>query len=1016
MPSFIFILRHIVRFRIFAIINCLNMPNSSTPTLRQLYFKDTSFADLMTHRIYNVLMISSRYDAFIVEEDGRIEEQLFNEYASLNLRYPPRFTQVYTEKEALEELNQRDFELIIAMSDSDGKDIFDVAKQIKALYPSIPIVVLTPFSREVTLRIDKDDLSSIDYVFSWLGNTDLLLAIIKLLEDRMNAKEDVESVGVQILIFVEDSIHFSSSILPHLYKFIFIQSRSFMTEALNAHQQMLRMRGRPKILMARTYEEAWKIYSKFKNNTLGVVSDVRFPHNGKNDKRAGIDLFESIKACDEFMPYILLSSETDNATEAERLQVSFIDKNSKTLEQKIRKQLLDNFGFGDFIFRDSKTGKEIARARNLRDLQDLIFTLPDESLVFHLSQNHVSKWLYSRAMFPLAEFLRDISFKDFHNITEARQTIFDAIVQYRKVKNQGVIAIFERDRFDKYSNFARLGAGSMGGKARGLAFLNALIKRNSTLEYFEEHNVQVALPKTVVLCTDIFDEFMEQNNLYPVALSDMSDEEILKCFLAAEFPVRYNEDFFVIFKAFAKPIAVRSSSLLEDSYYQPFAGIYSTYMIPYDEQNMDNMLQMLTDAIKAVYASVFYRDSKTYMRATSNVIDAEKMAIVLQEVVGENHHDRYYPSFSGVARSINFYPLGAEKPEDGVVNVALGLGKYVVDGGKSLRFSPKYPENVLQLSSLPIALKETQTVFDALDTSSLTFVATTDDSSNILELDLKEAERDGTLEGIVSTYDPNDQIVRDGLHKGGRKLITFAGVLKYNKFPLSSILQIALEVGQREMGHPVEIEFAVKMKSATEKISTFHLLQIRPIVENSEVIVENLEIVANEETIIKSQRILGNGIINDVYDFVYIKPEAFDPSQSQEMVKEVDALNEQMQNECRYYVLAGPGRWGSSDPWLGIPVKWSQICNARTIIEAGLESYRVDPSQGTHFFHNLTSLQVGYFTINPYMDDGFYDLDFLKEQPTVSEGKYLRHVRFKKPIIIKMDGKKSIGVILKPKK
>ena len=991
------------------------MPTSSTPSLRQLYFKDTSFADLMTHRIYNVLMISSRYDAFIVEEDGRIEEQLFNEYASLNLRYPPRFTQVYTEDEAYEELGQRDFELIIAMSDSDGKDIFDVAKRIKADYSAIPIVILTPFSREVTLRIDKEDLSSIDYVFSWLGNTDLLLAIIKLLEDRMNVKEDVESVGVQILLFVEDSIHFSSSILPYLYKFIFQQSLSFMTEALNAHQQMLRMRGRPKILMARSYEEAWEIFKEYENNTLGVISDIRFPHNGKIDKRAGLDLCKSIRQKDPFMSYVLLSSESDNAEEAERLHVSFIDKNSKTLPQKLKQQMLDNFGFGDFIFRDPDTQKEIARVRNLRDLQNLIFTLPDCTLVFHLSQNHISKWLYSRAMFPLAEFLRDISFEDFSSVEEARQIIFDAIVQYRKIKNQGVVAVFRRDRFDRYSNFARIGSGSMGGKARGLAFLSALIKRNTPLEYFEQDNVQVSLPKTVVLCTDIFDEFMESNNLYPIALSDISDAEILSHFLQAQFPEQYYEDFAALFQAFAKPIAVRSSSLLEDSYYQPFAGIYSTYMIPYDENNTDNMLHMLTNAIKAVYASVFYRDSKAYMRATSNVIDSEKMAIVLQEVVGERYENRYYPSFSGVARSINFYPLGAEKPEDGVVNLALGLGKYVVDGGKSLRFSPKYPENVLQLSSLSIALKETQTYFNALDISTFTFDPITDDSFNILSLDLKEAERDGTLEGIASTYDPNDQIIRNGLYEGGRKLITFAGILKYNAFPLSAILQSVLEIGQREMGHPVEIEFAVKLKSQGEKVSTFHLLQIRPIVESNEVIVENLEIVPNDKTIIKSQRILGNGIIDDVYDFVYIKPEAFDPSKSREMVQEVDVLNEQLQKEGRYYVLAGPGRWGSSDPWLGIPVKWSQISNARTIIEAGLENYRIDPSQGTHFFHNLTSLQVGYFTINPYMDDGFYDLSYLADQLVVTEGKYVRHVRFKKPIIIKMDGKKSIGVVLKPK-
>lgn len=992
------------------------MPNSSTPSIRQLYFKDTSFADLMTHRIYNVLMISSRYDAFIIEEDGRIEEQLFNEYASLNLRYPPRFTQVYTEDEALEELSQRDFELIIAMSDSDGKDIFDVAQRIKSSYADIPIVVLTPFSREVTMRMDTDDLSSIDYVFSWLGNTDLLLAIIKLLEDRMNVKQDVESVGVQVLIFVEDSIHFYSSILPYLYKFIFIQSRSFMTEALNAHQQMLRMRGRPKILMARTYEEAWDIYNEYKTNTLGIISDIRFPHNGNSSKSAGIELFESIRQNDAFMPYILLSSESENMDVAERLQVSFIDKNSKNLPQKLRQQLLDYFGFGDFVFRNPDTQEEVARASNLKDLQCLIPTLPDSTLAYHFSQNHISKWLYSRAMFPLAEFLKGISFSDFTNISDARQTVFDAIVQYRKIKNQGVVALFRRERFDKYSNFARIGSGSMGGKARGLAFLSALVKRNSSLEHYGQEQVQISLPKTVVLCTDIFDEFMEQNNLYHIALSDISDEEILNHFLEAQFPVHYHEDFFALFEAFGKPIAVRSSSLLEDSYYQPFAGIYSTYMIPYDEADVDNMLQMLTDAIKSVYASVFYRESKAYMRATSNVIDSEKMAIVLQEVVGEEHENRYYPSFSGVARSINFYPLGAEKPEDGVANLALGLGKYVVDGGKSLRFSPKYPENVLQTSTLAIALKETQTTFNALDTSSSRFVPNTNDSSNILSLELKEAEKDGTLNGIVSTYDPNDEIIRDGMHDGGRKLVTFSGVLKFNTFPLSSILKEVLEIGQSEMGHPVEVEFAVQLKSAHEKVSTFYLLQIRPIVENSEVIVESLDVVPNSETIVNSQRILGNGIVDNVYDFIYVKSEAFDPAKSQEMASEIDLLNRKLQEESRYYILAGPGRWGSSDPWLGIPVKWSQISNARVIIEAGLENYRVDPSQGTHFFHNLTSLRVGYFTINPYMNDGFYDLEYLSKQPTLFEGKYFRHVRFTEPIIAKMDGKKSIGVVLKPKK
>ena len=990
------------------------MPTSAPATVKQLYFKDTSFADLMTHRIYNVLMISSRYDAFILEEDGRIEEQLFNEYASLNLRYPPRFTQVFTEEEALNELEHKDFELVIAMSDSNGKDILNVAKNIKSLHSHIPLVLLTPFSREVTKRIDKEDLSSIDYVFSWLGNTDLLLAIIKLLEDRMNVKQDVESVGVQVLLFVEDSIHFCSSILPYLYKFIFLQSRSFMTEALNAHQQMLRMRGRPKILLARSYEEAWGLFKEYQHNILGVISDISFPRNGRNDKTAGFELFNNIRKADSFIPYILQSSEADNAQQAEQLQVSFLNKSSKNLPQQLRKQMLEHFGFGDFIFRDPNTKEEVARAKSLKDLQQLVFTLPDDSLTYHFSKNHVSRWLYSRAMFPLAEFIRTLTLSDFNDLSEARQLLFNAIVQYRKIKNRGVVAVFDKDRFDRYSNFARIGSGSMGGKARGLAFLNALIKRNTSLEEFGKKNVQITLPRTVVLCTDIFDEFMEHNNLYPIALSSIPDEEILQHFINAKFPPQYDEDFFALFRAIDKPLAVRSSSLLEDSYYQPFAGVYSTYMIPLDRDNQQNMLAMLTNAIKAVYASVFYANSKAYMTATSNVIDSEKMAIVLQEVVGESHNGRYYPSISGVARSINFYPLGAERPEDGVVNLALGLGKHIVDGGVSLRFSPKYPENILQTSELSIALKETQTSFNALDISAICFNPTTDDSTSILTLGLKDAEEDDELTNIVSTYDPNDRIVRDGLYDGGRKLVTFAGVLKYNTFPLSDILKLVLEIGQREMGHPVEVEFAAKLNPPKGELNAFYLLQIRPIVENSEMVVENLSDIPENSTIIKSGRILGNGIVDDVYDFIYVKPNAFDPAKSKEIVVEIEQLNRQLQQEEREYILVGPGRWGSSDPWLGIPVKWAQISSARAIVESGLESYRVDPSQGTHFFHNLTSLRVGYFTINPYMDDGYYDLDFLENAPSVSESTFLRHVRFNKPILIKMDGKKGSGVIMKP--
>ncbi|MDR1343138.1 MAG: phosphoenolpyruvate synthase [Prevotellaceae bacterium] len=985
---------------------------STAPSIRQLYFKDTSFANLMNRRIYNILLIASRYDIFMLEDDGRVDEQIFNEYVSLNLRYPPRFTQALTQNEALALLQERPFELIISMLGGDS-ETFEQAKRIKALYPSIPIVVLTPFSRAVSQRIANEDLSAIDYVFSWLGNANLLMAIIKLVEDRMNVESDVIEAGVQVLLFVEDSIRFYSSILPHLYQIIFKQSRSFMTEALNDHQRMLRMRGRPKIMLARTYEEAIGIYSRYQDNMLGVISDASFERGGKKDRLAGVSLCRHIRSVDKFVPFLLQSSESENARYAREMRVGFIDKNSKTLELELREHMTDGFGFGDFVFRDPDTGQEVARVGNLRDLQDKIFSIPDKSLAYHISNNHISRWLYSRAMFPVAEFLRGITFEEGGSLDAVRQTTFDAIVQYRKIKNRGVVAVFQRDRFDRYSNFARIGEGSMGGKARGLAFLDALIKRNVALR--EVENLNIAIPKTVVLCTDIFDEFMEQNNLYPVALSDISDEEMLQHFLNARLPRRFIADFLAFIEAIDSPIAVRSSSLLEDSHYQPFAGIYSTYMIPYVKESKTTTLRMLYEAVKGVYASVFFKDSKAYMAATSNVIDSEKMAIVLQEVCGSAYGQRYYPSFSGVARSVNFYPIAPEQPEDGVANIALGLGKYIVDGGVTLRFSPCHPQNILQLSMLDLALRETQTKFYALDLAKKNFSPQTDDASNLLKLRVSEAEKDGTLRLIASTYDPADQIIRDGLYDGGRKIISFANILQHGAVPIAYALDRVLKIGHSEMARHVEIEFAVNLSYSSEP-STLYLLQIRPVVDSREVISENLADIPQEQVIICTDSALGHGIAGDVYDVVYVKPKKFSASNNQLVACEVEKINRQLTDEGRGYVLVGPGRWGSSDTSLGIPVKWPHISGARLIVEAGLTAYRIDPSQGTHFFHNLTSLHVGYFTVNPYLKEGggFYDVDFLNAQPAVAETSYIRHVRFGSPIVIKIDGKKSRGVVMKP--
>jgi Phosphoenolpyruvate synthase/pyruvate phosphate dikinase len=1001
------------QFLYFSLFSQLELAMNS-PNIKKLYFKDTSFANLMKHRIYNVLLYASKYDAFVLEEDGRIDEQIFNEYTSLNLRYPPRFTLVSNEEEANALLAERKFELIISMPSGDSINPFEWAKSVKRQFPDIPIVVLTPFSRSVSQRLANEDLSAIDYVFSWLGNSDILLAIIKLIEDRMNVEEDVKSVGVQVILFVEDSIRWYSSIVPHLYKFVFKQSRSFMTEALNEHEQMLRMRGRPKILLARSYDEGLAIYEKYKHNMLGVITDVSYPQNGVKNKVAGINLCKEIRLQDNFIPLIVESAEEANHEAADNVKAAFLNKMSKAFLLELREKITDNFGFGDFVFINPLTGEEEARIQNLRGLQETIFSISDESLYYHVSRNNISRWLYSRAMFPLAEFLKNISVDNdvTTDLGTIRQIIFDAIVNYRRVKNRGVVAVFQRDRFDQYSNFARIGEGSLGGKGRGLAFIDAMIKRNESFEKFE--NAQITIPKTVVLCTDIFTEFMELNELYPIALSDLNDEEILKQFLKARLPKQLIADLHAFLGAINSPIAVRSSSLLEDSHYQPFAGIYSTYMVPYNPTSKTHMLVMITEAIKAVYASVFYRDSKAYMTATKNIIDEEKMGIVLQEICGNAYGNRFYPSFSGVARSLNYYPIGAEKPEDGIANIAIGLGKYIMDGGMSLRFSPAYPNNILQTSTLELALRETQTHFNALDLKQTCFVPQVDDGFNLLKISVPDAEKDGTLRYIASTYSPLDNVIQNGLYEGGRKIVTFANILQHNVFPLANILKEVLHIAQAEMGRPIEIEFAVNLDYSPAKQHVFYLLQIRPIVDSKEMINEDIGSIHEENAIITCNSALGHGITNDLYDLVYVKPEAFNAAKNPLIMREVEQVNRQLISENRHYILVGPGRWGSADPWLGIPVKWSHISNARLIVESGLANYRIDPSQGTHFFQNLTSFGVAYFTINPYLKEGTYDTEFLNAQPAVYESEYIRHIRFEKPMVMKVDGRKNKGIVLKP--
>ena len=982
---------------------------SNIPDVKDFRFKDTSFASLMTKRIHNVLLIATRYDSFILEDDGRIDEQIFNEYVSLNLSNPPRFNQVRDERAALQELSNNHYELIIQMPNMDDTDVFAISHEIKSMYPDIPFVVLTPFSKEVSKRLEMEDLTDVDYVFSWLGNSDLLLAIIKLIEDSMNVEHDTQSVGVQIILLIEDSIRFYSSVLPVLFKIVLEESKEFSKEALNDHQRMLRMRGRPKIMLARTFEEATDLYNQYSDNILGVISDMSYKHNGVKDKLAGYKLGKWLKEQNAFIPIVYASSEFTNKKYADELGCCFIDKTSKSFPLDLRKQVKDNFGFGDFVIIDPETNEELMRFRNLKDIQKGIFNIPENALRYHMSHHHFARFFYSRALFPLAATLRKINITDFEDIETARQVIYDSIIKYRRMKNSGIVAVFDKERFDEFSNFARIGNGSIGGKGRSIAFADNLIKRHTDLNVYD--NFPVKIPRTVVLCTDIFDEFMSNNDLYPIALSDMPDQKILEHFLKAILPDHLLEDLTALLEVIKGPLAVRSSSLLEDSHYQPFAGVYKTYMIPNGNDKYESLI-MLSDAIKSVYASVFYQECKTYMTATQNLIDQEKMAIVLQEAIGNIYGTRFYPTISGVARSLNFYPIGHEKAEEGVVNMVLGLGKYIVDGGVGLRFSPYHPHNIVQLSSVEYALKDTQRYFLALDLGNKSNFKI-DDTFNCLKLTLKDAEQDGALRLISSTYVASEDMIYDGYYERGRKIISFANILQHDVLPLAKTLQDVMKISQSEMGRPVEIEFAVNLKDG--EMSAFYVLQIRPIVQNKEFINEDLTEIQPNQAILYSKDALGHGIYNDVHDIVYVKTDRFNAANNSKIVAEIEELNRDFLNKDKNYVLVGPGRWGSSDSWLGIPVNWSQISNARVLVEVALDSYRIEPSQGTHFFQNLTSFGVGYFYINPFIEgNGFFNETYLNNHDAVWESEYLRHIRFDNPAVIKINGRNKIGLVLKP--
>lgn len=978
------------------------------PDLSVYQFREVAFKQLMQNRVYNILIVCSNYDYYTLEEDGRIDELIYKEYTELSLRYPPNFIHAHSAKKAISILKSDRIELVITWLHLDDSS-FATAKKIKKKYPDIPIAALSYSSVELKEKITTQGAGIIDGIFKWNGNVDIIVAIIKLTEDRMNADRDIKNIGVKAILLVEDSIRFYSRYLPLLYKIILRQTFNFMFEGLNEHRRMILKRGRPKILMATTYEEAVVLYDEYKDQMLGVISDVRYYKEGKKDAKAGFRLYEYIRSKDKDIPFLIQSLEEKNEVIAREMGCHFLYKESDILGVEIKNFIVQHLSFGSFKFYSPSEGKVITEAHDLKQLQETLVWVPLDSISYHAKRNDFSKWLHSRALFPLANLFEQVEYEHFTEEDAVRDFLIDAVKKFRFSRSRGVIAHFEKDKYDDSFVYSRIGNGALGGKARGLAFIDSFLKRHKLLNKYE--GVSISIPRTVVLSTDVFDEFMESYDLFEFISNTYDDQEILIKFTSLPLPEWALEDIRAFLMTLRSPIAVRSSSVLEDSLHQPFAGVFSTYMVPMGHIN--KMLEMVSNAIKSVYASAFFEKSREYVKLTANSLEEDKMAVVLQELIGAQYEDVYYPTFSGVARSINFYPLGEEKSDQGIAHVALGLGMYIVGGGKALRFSPYYPKKILQLSNAQTALKETQKYFYALKVDPESYQPSLSEQVNIERIRISKAKHHDSLKHLASTYEYQNDMLRPGMFHEGAPVITFDQILKYESFPLAEILKDLLKIGQREMQNPVEIEFAVNLDVPEGHVKEFSFLQIRPIMAYNDFKDYLPENINNDQLILSSNSSLGNGKYKNLRDVIYVKPDVFDPANTRAIAEVIAKLNKKMEKKKRHYILIGPGRWGSSDPWLGIPINWAQISYTKIIVESGLDTFRVEPSQGTHFFQNLTAFKVGYLTINPFSNDGYYDVAYLDQQEAVYEDEYLRHVRFATPLNVILEGKSKRAIIMK---
>ena len=968
------------------------------------------FQDLMPHRIHEILLVASPYDSFVLEEDGRLTEQILHEYMGMNFSNAPRVWQSSTAADALTMLSRQDFDLIVVMMRIADMDPILFCSKIKELYPQKPVVLLAFDESEIKQLPEKFEKSSIDNIFIWSGNANVLLAIVKLLEDKMNIKRDIKKADVRCIILIEDSPRYYSLILPMIYKEISHQVKEMVDKSASDHERLLYMRGRPKILLARSYEEAERYFKRFRMSTLGIISDIRFPKKGKLDKNAGAKFARWARSIDPSIPIMLQSKHNKNANLAKEVQAHFLYKDSPTLLRELRDFLVSNFGFGDLVFRTPK-GKEIIRVSDLNGLINAINTVPEESLLFHAKSNHFSNWLAAHGYLGLASKVRPINYADFKDSLEHRNYLIELInntIQNRKTRQ---VVEMQRDKFDHSKRFIQISGGSLGGKARGLAFAQKMIRSSNLRKRYPEVNINI--PHVAVIGTDSFDQFMRENNLWNNALSDKSNKQINNLFIKSSFNKSLMESLKLFIKSVKYPLAVRSSSLLEDSQYQPLSGMYATYMLPNNQSKVNERLDDLVTAIKLVYASTFYQDPKSLISRSVHRIEEEKMAVILMEMVGQNYNDRYYPTFSGTAQSFNFYPISYMKRNDGVAHLALGLGRTIANGEKSLRFSPKYPGILPQYYSIKATIESSQNSFYAMRLNGKNSSSLKNEDKNLSSFSLKIAEKDGSLKWSGSVVSNEDNIIRDTLAQNGTRVITFTPILKWSMFPLVDILNDLLEMGKDSLGCEVEIEFAVNIFEDENKSPEFSLLQIKPMVMGGSRELINMDNESSKSILCNSKVTLGDGFIDNVQHIVFVDPKKFRAANTKKIAKEIHQINNAMLNKSPY-ILVGPGRWGSADPWLGIPVNWEHISGASAIVEIGINDFPVDPSFGSHFFQNVTSMRLGYFTIDNDSKEESFDHNWLKKQKIIKNKKFTACYELERPLRIKIDGQTGNGIILKP--